>query len=150
MVEHAQHPNPITQRLNSTMCTCIISWVDSNGDPTYDNNEAIARAVCYDPRSFGEAGSIPFPICAEHASKKGQFWKLIPLVGQELKDAHTDVKWDAETFRIITDVVSASIKNSFPDKFNDIMPSVRWSYDHFSFNYGGMYVGVELDGYVHT
>lgn len=35
-------------------------------------------------------------------------------------------------------------------RFNDILKALEWSYDHYYFNYAGMYVGVELDGYMHT
>jgi hypothetical protein len=28
--------------------------------------------------------------------------------------------------------------------------ALRWSYDHFSFDFAGMYVGVELDGHMHS
>ncbi len=132
------------------MCKCKIQWITSKGEPTPDDNEAIALAVCYDPRSFGEKGSDPTPICAEHAKQKGKFWKLLPLPGQDLKDAHPDVQWDAQTFRVIPDTVSSAIKKSFPDQSSDILDTLRWSYDHFSFNRWGMYVGVELDGYIHT
>ena len=32
----------------------------------------------------------------------------------------------------------------------DILKTLRWSGDHYSFDFAGMYVGVELDGYMHT
>lgn len=35
-------------------------------------------------------------------------------------------------------------------RFQDILKQLRWSMDHYSFNFAGMYVGVELDGYMHT
>lgn len=35
-------------------------------------------------------------------------------------------------------------------RFQDILKALRWSFDHYSFDYAGMYVGVELDGYMHT
>lgn len=35
-------------------------------------------------------------------------------------------------------------------RFEDFLKQLRWSYDHYSFNFAGMYVGVELDGYMHT
>ena len=35
-------------------------------------------------------------------------------------------------------------------RFERIMRELRWSGDHYSFDFAGMYVGVELDGYMHT
>lgn len=35
-------------------------------------------------------------------------------------------------------------------RFQDILRNLRWNFDHYSFNFAGMYVGVELDGYMHT
>lgn len=35
-------------------------------------------------------------------------------------------------------------------RFQDILKALRWSGDHYSFYFAGMYVGVELDGYMHT
>ena len=131
------------------MCQCGITWINSKGNPTPDNNEAIGLAICYDPRSFGEQGSIPIPICEGHAKQKGKFWKLIPLEGQSLEDAHPLVKADSH-FKVIPDKVSEAIKNAFPKDASDILNSLRFSVDHFSFNRWGMYVGVEFDGYIHT
>lgn len=131
------------------MCKCGCSWIDSKGNPTPDTNDAIAMAVCFDPRSFGEKGSDPFPICEEHAKQKGKFWKLLPLEGQTLEDAHALVKAD-RYFKVIPDTVSGSIKKSFPNDAMSILDSLRCSGDHFSFSKWGMYVGVELDGYIHT
>jgi hypothetical protein len=132
------------------MCKCQIQWIDSKGEPTPDKMPAIARAVCHDPQSFGEKGSEPFLICVDHAERKTKFWKLLPLEGQEMKDAHNLVQRDHREFKIIPDVVRDSIKKSFPDQAKDIIASLRWSGDHFSFTRWGMYVGVELDGYIHT
>lgn len=33
---------------------------------------------------------------------------------------------------------------------HQILRKMRWMGDHYSFTYAGMYVGVELDGYIHT
>lgn len=49
-------------------------------------------------------------------------------------------------------VVTKSVRdfardNESADKY---LAALRWSGDHFSFNAHGMYVGVELDGYLHT
>lgn len=35
-------------------------------------------------------------------------------------------------------------------RFQDILKALCWSGDHYSFDFAGMYVGVELDGYMHT
>jgi hypothetical protein len=129
--------------------TCKIQWI-KNGEFTPDSSPAIAVAVCHDPRSFGEKGSEPFFICEEHAKEKGKFWKLYPLPGQDMAHAHKDVQWDDMTFKVIPDKVSEAIKQAFPKDANEILDSLRWSGDHFSFNRWGMYVGVELDGYIHS
>ncbi len=34
--------------------------------------------------------------------------------------------------------------------FQQALRELRWSLDHYSFDAMGMYVGVELDGYLHT
>lgn len=44
-------------------------------------------------------------------------------------------------------VQSAASLNSKVDVY---LASLRWSIDHFSFYVHGMYVGVEVDGYLHT
>jgi hypothetical protein len=37
-----------------------------------------------------------------------------------------------------------------PERAQEILSQLRWSGDHFSFMAGNMYVGVEVDGYLHT
>jgi hypothetical protein len=46
--------------------------------------------------------------------------------------------------------VIESIKNAFPRSSSEILKSLRWSTDHWSFIIHGMYVGVELDGHIHS
>lgn len=55
---------------------CCISWIDSNGTPTSDTNEAIGNVeleayIFHNPilgaLDCGPAG--PYPICAEHAKR---------------------------------------------------------------------------------
>jgi hypothetical protein len=126
---------------------CSCKWIDSQGNSTPDDNEAIAMAVCYDPTSFGEKGSDPFPICEEHASRKTRYWKLLPLPDHDL------VKRDNQSFpKIITDVVIESVKKAFPDQANDILKSVKWDgmMGCYYFNRWGMYVGIEEDGLIHS
>lgn len=36
------------------------------------------------------------------------------------------------------------------ERAQEYLDQLRWSYDHFSFNAHGMYVGCEPDGYLHT
>ncbi len=43
-----------------------------------------------------------------------------------------------------------AIANAFPKSVNEILTNLRWSGDHYSFIVHGMYVGCELDGYVHS
>ena len=59
------------------MATCRIRWIDANGDPTPDNNEAIgrvrtrARHESFAGRDYPywHEASPWFPICAEHAKR---------------------------------------------------------------------------------
>lgn len=131
------------------MSICQCQWIGQDGLPTPDDHPAIGMVVCYDPISFGEKGCEPFLICLEHAKRKGKFWKLLPLPGQALEASHEMVK-DDSYYKPVTDVVIAAIKKAWPDQAKDIFNDIRWSGDHFSFNRWGMYVGVELDGLIHT
>lgn len=137
---------------------CQCRWVsaEANWEATPDDNEAIGMAVCYDPLTFGEKGSEPFPICEKHAERRGKHWKIIPLPDVEMKDSHSLV-WRDQYFVPITDVVIAAIRKSFSkDDVEDIrtgiLAQVQW--DHLNgcyyFNRWGMYVGVERDGHIHT
>ncbi len=55
--------------------TCRIQWLDSDGNATPDNNEAIgrvrleARVVQIGGIGVPMAASVWFPICAEHAKR---------------------------------------------------------------------------------
>lgn len=132
-------------------CTC--KWIDSQGKDTADNNEAIAMAVCYDPVSFGEKGSDPFPICEEHAMRRTRYWKMLPLPDTKVEDSHELVKKDAYYFpRVITDVVIKAVKEAFPDQAIDILKDVKWDGLNgcYFFERWGMYVGIEKDGYIHS
>jgi hypothetical protein len=113
------------------MCKCKIQWIDSNGNPTPDDNDAVAMATCYDPRTFGSAGSDSFPICAKHAEQALtlEYWKLSPLPN-----------------------VIESIKKSFPNESDNIINNMIFHIrDNFwSFVRYGMFIGVEQDGYIHS
>lgn len=50
----------------------------------------------------------------------------------------------------VPDVVIEAIYKFSPTKFESLLRGLRWSFDHYSFDFAGMYVGVELDGYIHT
>lgn len=130
---------------------CKIEWVDPTiGSLTPDFNDAICLATNYDPVTFGEQGSESFPICETHANQKGKYWKLSPLPDQEEKDWPHLVKMDMMYFQIIPNTVIESIKKSFSDQYTEILKQLKWNRDHFYFERWGMYVGVELDGYIHT
>ncbi len=132
-------------------CTC--KWIDKYGKPTPDNNEAIAMAVCYDPISFGEKGSDPFPICEEHALRRSRYWKLLPLPEVAVEASHGLVQQDHQRFpKIITDVVIQSVKKSFPDQADDILRQVKWDgmMGCYYFTRWGMFVGIETDGHIHS
>lgn len=124
---------------------CEISWIDSLGNPTPDNNDAIAMAVCYDPMSFGEKGSEPIPICEKHAKIKGKFWKLQSIPQHDL------VRVDELYFKIIPNIVSNAIKNRFSDDYSLILDSLQCHGNYWAFIRGGIYYGVEsIDGHIHT
>jgi len=130
---------------------CKCQWINvQTAALTPDDHEAIALATCHDPRSFGEKGSDPFPICENHAKQKGEYWKLLPLPGQTEAEEHRMVSEDRRSFRVVSDVVIASVRKSFPDQAQEILKDLRWRGDHFAFNRWGMYVGVETDGHIHT
>jgi hypothetical protein len=52
----------------------------------------------------------------------------------------------------IPHVILDAITNfaSTDEKAKQYIADLRWSMDHFSFQCGGMYVGIELDGYMHS
>jgi len=136
--------------MTTLKCTC--QWIDMKGEFTPDTNDAIGLAVCHDPRTFGEKGSEPFLICDEHAKRKSTFWKILPLPGQPTEAWHAIVQFDDAWFRVVPDVAIEAIKKAFPHHAQDILGELRWSEVNgcFYFTKWGMYVGVELDGYIHT
>lgn len=132
-------------------CTC--KWIDSAGIDTPDNNEAIAMAVCYDPRSFGEKGSEPFPICEEHAKRRTVYWKMLPLPEVAVEDSHELVRMHHRAFpKVISDVVIAAVKKAFPDQADLILAETKWDSLNgcYYFIRWGMFVGIEEDGYIHS
>lgn len=50
---------------------------------------------------------------------------------------------------IPTPVVQAICK-AWPEQTAEILQSLRFAGDHYSFIRWGMYVGIEFDGYIHT
>lgn len=59
------------------MQTCKIQWIDKCGNPTPDNNPAVARVRCvartewHHGRQINFSASEWFPICEEHARQLG-------------------------------------------------------------------------------
>jgi hypothetical protein len=47
-------------------------------------------------------------------------------------------------------VVIDAITAAFPDHAVEILAGLKWNRDHYFFEKWGMYVGVEVDGYIHT
>lgn len=133
---------------------CRCKWIDAEGDETPDNHPAIGMAVCYNPAtSWGEKGSEPFPICQDHAVRRGKYWKILPLPGQAEKDWHGIVKYDAQVFKVVPQVVIDSIRNNYPpEQSYTILLDLQWDSLNgcFSFVRDGVYYGVEKDGYIHT
>lgn len=138
---------------SNLLCSC--EWI-LNGNPTPDCNVAIGMAVCYNPVSFGEKGSDPFPICEAHAKQKkdGGYWKVLPLPGKTVAQSHPLVQDDDKYFgKIIPDTVIESVKNRFPEfeKYSSILEKIKWDGMNkcFFFMSGNVYTGIELDGYMH-
>ena len=50
----------------------------------------------------------------------------------------------------ISEVIINSIKLLYPEKAESILSSMKWHGDHYGFMLGTMYVGCELDGFLHT
>jgi hypothetical protein len=113
------------------MCKCKIQWIDRNGTPTPDDNDAVAMATCYDPSTFGKEGSESFPICLAHAEQaiSLEHWKLSPLPK-----------------------VKESIMEAFPKDGDEIMKDLMFHFrdNYWSFKRWGCFVGVEQDGYIHS
>lgn len=64
---------------------------------------------------------------------------------------HDDCNACEGTGYVPTKVVESVVRFArTPEKAAEILAALRWSYDHFSFDAHGMYVGVEVDGYLHT
>ena len=118
--------------------TCAISWIDKDGAPTPDDNEAIGYAIC-----FSAVEITAIPICAEHVRRmprEGWFVLFLPETTPEKLAATL-----AEV-RVVTD----AIRKTFAAEHGKILPTLRKASDHYSFQRWGMYVGVEPDGYIHS
>ena len=51
------------------------------------------------------------------------------------------------------EAVIQGLRKAFPAStppVDELIKQLRWNMDHYYVNYAGMYVGIELDGYVHT
>lgn len=63
------------------MVTCAIQWIDSNGKPTPDTNEAIGSALCTTHYADGTiTKSEAFPICRDHLARMQGTW--VPPMGR--------------------------------------------------------------------
>jgi hypothetical protein len=62
-----------------------------------------------------------------------------------------DECWACNGTGLIPQVVLDGIKQSFPNRYDEIIAKMTWNYDHYGFNIGGLYVGCEIkDGYCHS
>lgn len=142
----------LQQALNETLI-CGIGWIDNHGEPTFDKNPAIAFAVSHG-WVHGENGSTPVAICETHAKmiveQNLRDWKLQPLIGQSVDEAHELAKRSARDFKILPDVVRDSIRKSFSKDFIRIMNEIYYTMGYWAFTLDGIYYGVESDGYIHT
>ena len=69
---------------------CQIQWIDKQGNPTPDDNEAIGYAICRhtDPcigggyPVYAPHDSAPYPICHEHKRQLDSLfnWRFTPRV----------------------------------------------------------------------
>lgn len=112
---------------------CCIQWIDNHGNPTPDNNEAIGMAVCYDPKSFGNAGCQPIPICKDHFIKllMLEHWQMKPL--PQINEAINKFS----EFHNITD------KSIFENMIYHTLG------DYWTFRWKNITFGIERNGYIH-
>ena len=59
---------------------CTIQWIDADGEPTPDTNEAVALVRCND--SINSSGK-KHPICEQHLKRLKYIdnWEVYPLEG---------------------------------------------------------------------
>lgn len=82
---------------------CRVQWIDSDGNPTPDDNEAIGMAVCsYQHPDKTKNDSKSLPICAHHRKIMDSFrnqgvsgfvdrdgnlhvsrWTFVPFIGEK-------------------------------------------------------------------
>ena len=65
---------------------CAIKWIDVNGQPTPDTNDAIGFATCHFAAIKRADGSVcaahdspPLAICAEHARRLAPNWSFVGI-----------------------------------------------------------------------
>lgn len=76
------------------MTTCKIQWIDQNGEPTPDTNEAVgtvyveAHVVQIGGHGVTMGRSADYPICAEHLKRfhvehlQAEHWVFVPKEDQ--------------------------------------------------------------------
>lgn len=158
------------------MPKCLIEWIDSKGNPTPDDHEAVCLVQAFDPRipdpatgkwvirtpfNLKEAttkyarkegewmledGTFALPCCEEHLARMSVFWRALPLPGQEEKDWHKRVREQLPAVAI------ENVINSFTDQAEEILKSIKYDYMNrcWFFTRWGMYIGIEADGYIHS
>ena len=95
--------------------------------------------------------AIRCPRCLIHEqSYKAPLGQCIRNPYADLTKAVYDPCIACEGTGYVSTLVVESICNAFPKDPESILASLRWSGDHFSFIRWGMYIGVELDGYIHS
>jgi len=121
------------------MPSCKIKWIDTAGNETADDNEAVGYAIC-----FAAAELKPSPICQCHLER-------MPLTGwMFIRASDTTPEKLAATVAEVK-IVTDAIQNAFKDAYK-ILPTLRYhpGDGFYSFIRWGMFVGVEKDGYIHT
>ena len=80
------------------MPKCEIQWIDRNGKPTPDTNEAITTAVSTVSYRDGSVATKRFPCCAHHATQLDDLVRRGPMpypTDRELT-AHYVSQWTRE------------------------------------------------------
>jgi len=155
---------------------CIIRWIDSQGNPTPDDNEAVCLVQPFDPRHLDPTTNkwttpddfdfekevkkyhrvdgdiiVPeigygLPCCEEHLKRLGAFWRALPLHNQPENEWHERVKHQAPA------AVLQAIIRAFPKEAEEILKSLKHDSicNYWYFTRWGLFVGVEKDGFIHT
>jgi hypothetical protein len=96
--------------------------------------------------------TIRCPRCLYHEqSYKTPLGKIVRNPHADLTKAVHDDCIACDGSGYIPELILDAVRSAFPKSADEIIPTIRWSMDHWSFILGGgLYVGIERDGYVHS